>query len=102
VYSEVVRAYLRGLARLAAKVGKAGEIATTLRGIDFRLRTDPVGFGDPGYHLHQLGLLKSRAFRPPFYLYYAVDEVRRIVYVTEFRVTPGSSLGTSPDSPDNG
>src|SRR6202042_363113 len=57
-YPEVVRAHLRTLGRSAAKAGRTREVAVALRKIDASLRTDPVGFGDPNYHLPHLGLLK--------------------------------------------
>jgi hypothetical protein len=86
---------------MAAKTGRAREITAALRRIDFRLRVDPIGFGDPSYRLHHLGLLKCLGYRPPLYVYYAVDEVRHIAYVTEVKLTPGSSFGASFDPPDN-
>jgi hypothetical protein len=96
VYPERVRADLRQLGRRAWQAGMAGELARALREIDSRLRTDPVAFGDPGYRLRHLALLTCRGSRPPLYVYYAVDEDRRIVYVTEFKPAPGSPLGKNP------
>jgi hypothetical protein len=63
-----------------------------LRFIIERLTNDPLGWGDPNYRLHHLGLLRCRGLRSPLSVYYAVDEVRRIVYLTEFRPSPGSPL----------
>jgi hypothetical protein len=101
-YPESVRAALRILGRKALEVGRADELADALREIDGRLRTEPVGFGEPSYRLRHLGLLKCLGSRPPLYVYYAVDEVRRIVYVMEFRPAPGGLAGGAPKPPDNG
>ena len=55
------------------------------------------GWGDPSARLRWLGLLKCRGSLAPLNVYYAVDEARRIVYVTEFRPFTGSPLDEPPD-----
>ena len=78
------------------------QLAAALRTIDGELRNDPIAFGDPSYQLRHLGLLKCMGSVQPLYVYYAVDEQRRIVYVTEFRPAPGSALATASETPDGG
>jgi hypothetical protein len=68
------------------------EFADALRTIDQRLADDPLRWGDPTNRLHYLGLLKHLRIYQFLRIYYAVDEVRRIVYVTDVLPMSGHPL----------
>ncbi len=57
-----------------------------------RLGSDPVAWGDPLYEYHHLGLVVYRATLKLTRIHYAVDELRRIVYIQEVAALPGSKL----------
>jgi hypothetical protein len=57
-----------------------------------QLRVDPMGWGDPLHRYAQLGLVRCRGINPVLYVYYAVDEARRIVYIQQFFIRPGHAL----------
>jgi hypothetical protein len=84
-FSQTVRDQVRALTRRANKRGIGAEFRADLEFIIERLMTDPLGWGDPNYRLHNLGLLVCRGLRPLVYVYYAVDDVRRIVHLTRFK-----------------
>jgi hypothetical protein len=73
-------------------LGIQREYLAALRAIERHLATDPVGWGDPDFVLRQAGLRMCHGTEPPLLVYYAVDELRRIVYVKEFRPLPESGL----------
>ena len=60
---------------------KASSILDALKFINHKLTTDPVSWGDPLYPLRNVGLRMYRGLRRPLQVHYAVDEVRRLVYV---------------------
>lgn len=49
-----------------------------------RLRTDPLSWGDPLYDLHQLRMTIRRGQSPFVYVYYAVNEAGRAVFIQNF------------------
>jgi hypothetical protein len=82
--------------RRATALGMAREYTATLRAIHNKLTTKPVSWGDPLYRYEYLDVLVYRAVQDMLFVYYGVDEQRRIVYVKEFILRPGHVLGQEP------
>jgi hypothetical protein len=76
----------------ARSSGCGDEFRAAVNQVVQHLRTDPVQWGDPLYRHEQLGLLCCRGLNPALYVYYAIDEARRIVYIQQFLLRPGHSL----------
>jgi hypothetical protein len=79
----------------ARSLGLAAEFRAAVNDILHHLRFDPTEWGDPLYRFHQLGLLRRRGLNAVRYVYYAVDEALRIVYVQRFFLRPGHPLEAS-------
>jgi hypothetical protein len=93
VYSERCREQTRHLLTRAAAQGRFTEIAHVVREINTRLEWIPLDFGDPLHDLVHLGLREHVGVLPPLVVTYAVDEARRIVYVSvPFKVLPRAGL----------
>src|SRR5271167_4079032 len=82
VYPGECREFIKQVLLRAANGGRLAEIAKTLRGLHARLEWIPLDFGDPLRDLPELGLLELIGCLPPFVVTYAVDEVRRLVYIS--------------------
>jgi hypothetical protein len=81
----------RALAEEATRAGRRAEFLAALTEINRRLETQAVSWGDPMFHYRHLGLLEYRAGGPLLHVYYAVDESRQLVHVTNFRLLlPGA------------
>jgi hypothetical protein len=57
-----------------------------------RMQSSPAEWGDPLYRLRHLGLVVHRARVTFFYVSYAVDETRRIVYVMKVIAVAGEAF----------
>jgi hypothetical protein len=79
-------------AQQAGARGVLPVFARALREINDKLETDPLGWGDPNYRLRNLGLLMCLGPHPFLFVYYGVDEQRRVVYIKGFHPAPGSPL----------
>ena len=92
-YSGLCRERTRQLLERARARGRFAEIAQVVRDINTRLEWIPMDFGDPLRDLDHLELQERIAPLPPLVVNYAVDEVRRIVYVSvPFKLLPRSGL----------
>ena len=65
-------------------------ILKAARSIFSQLQLDPLAIGNPLYHLHHLGLLVCVAAAKPIAVHYAVDDVRKIVYLKNIILMAGS------------
>jgi hypothetical protein len=83
---------LRRWGKLAEAKGSHDEYLALLKYITQRLTTDPTVWGDPIRPLRGLGLEVYRGLRSWLQVLYAVDEVRRIVYVNQFIAHPDSGM----------
>jgi hypothetical protein len=93
VYSERCRRQTRELLARAAEKGRFAQVAQAVRDIHTRLRWIPRDFGEPLQDLVQLGAIEYIGVIPPLVVKYAVDEARRLVYVSlPFGVLPRSGL----------
>ena len=81
---------LKALLQRAITLGRRTEFLTALKDINEKLTSDPLAWGDPQFHMRQLGLLGCHAIHNFLHLFYAVDEQRRLVYVKEFLPLPHS------------
>jgi hypothetical protein len=80
---------LKALMTQAIRLGKREDLLAAATAITMRLTTDPLQWGDPLYHYRHLELVHCRGVHAPLYVLYAVDERRKLVYVTQFRPLPG-------------
>lgn len=80
---------LENLVKQAVHLGTYADFASTVRTIHQRLRTAPLEWGDPLYRLRYLGLLVHRGTHTPLNVIYAVDEMRKLVYLTQVWPMPG-------------
>jgi hypothetical protein len=93
VYSELCRNAVRVALERAKAKGRFPEVAQAVREIDQRLQWIPLDFGEPLQDLVHLRLKYFIGTVAPFVVRYAVDEERRIVYVSvPFRLLPKSGL----------
>jgi hypothetical protein len=83
--SEAIKSELRKLHRRAARHGRGQEVLSALRILDERLTADALSWGDPHFRLHGMNLLVFNRIQQPLQIVYAVDEARRIAYVTNVR-----------------
>lgn len=76
----------------AKEVGIRDTYLSVLEALEEKLRSQPLQWGDPQYRLHGLGLLMMRGIEDFLQVNYGVDETRRIVYVSEFKLLPWNPL----------
>ncbi len=81
VYTEAVRAALKDLGTRAHELGMEPEFVAALKGLDERLRTDPVGLGEPLRDLANAGLEERTGNHSFLFVRYGVDRARLLVYV---------------------
>lgn len=86
------REQLKTWAEQAAMRGVEAEYAAALKTVYNQLTTAPLTWGDPCYRLSHLGLQVYQRACTPLYVAYAVDAVRRIVYVMKFTLLTGSGF----------
>ncbi len=79
---------LREWLRQARRLGKGDEFLRLVAVSERRLMTDPISWGDPQYHLSRMGLLVLRGTYQYLQVIYGVDEIRRIVYISDFELLP--------------
>lgn len=84
---------IRSWATRAAKLNLVDQLVATLQAIHQTLTTEPLIWGDPQFHYQHLDLRVYRGIQDMLYVYYAVDEKRRIVYVKDLILRPGHPLG---------
>lgn len=60
-----------------------------MKGIHQRLSKSPSDWGDPLYRLPHLQLMLYRGTHTPLNVIYALDEQRKLVYLTEVWPMPG-------------
>jgi hypothetical protein len=92
VYPEKVRGQILALTERTTAIGSYPQFLQALRAIVQRLTSDPLAWGDPNYRLRNLDLVKCHGIHSILHVYYAVDEQRRIVYLTDVQAFPGTPL----------
>jgi hypothetical protein len=96
VYPGTVRDQLQEWGRHATDPELRTAFAEALTAIDTRLAADPLAWGEPSYHLHHLGFTVCDGFHARLQVRFGVDEARRIVYVSWFKLLPGHPLAPPP------
>src|SRR5438309_8336486 len=91
IYRGVARDSLRSLADKAMQQGIGPQLGAVLQRMENRLRSDPLTFGEPLTNLRLLDLQMRAAGTEYFYIRFAVDANRRIVYV--LHCVPSARLG---------
>jgi hypothetical protein len=81
--AEIIQNKILELHHLAALHGRAEELLTALKVMKEKLTKEALTWGDPLYPLRAMKLLAHQGVQGPLQVLYAVDEQRRIVYVTE-------------------
>jgi hypothetical protein len=84
ISSQHVRDSLLALRKTASDHGVLPQFQQALRNHYQQLSTEPLTWGDPLFHYRHLQLLQCRGGGPLLYVFYAVDETRRLVYLAEF------------------
>jgi hypothetical protein len=74
----------------AKELGLRKRLLDALESIQENLRNRPLRWGDPQYHLKAMGLMMFRGLADFVQVNYGVDRVRRIVYISEFKLLPWS------------
>ncbi|MHB1422338.1 MAG: hypothetical protein ACYC3I_03905 [Gemmataceae bacterium] len=83
------RQQLNALRDQAIRLDIQDEFSKTMKWIDRQLSEAPLEWGDPMYHLRYLQLAMYRGTRTPVNVAYAVDEQRKLVYLTQIWPMPG-------------
>jgi len=82
-YSDLVRQRLQQLGQRAKQLGFGADFIASLQHVDDRLHAEPKQVGEPYQYLAHLGLSVQIAGTPYFYLRFAIDEGRSLVYVID-------------------
>ena len=82
VHSGKIQEDIRRLAEQAREEGRLPQAQLAAATLDNALRTDPLSFGEPLYDAKRLGLQVRHGVQSPWSFHFAVDKVRKIVYVT--------------------
>ncbi len=69
-----------------------------LKTINFRLAFEPAEWGEPRYHLQDLGLEVRFGTFKMLNVWYGVSETRRVVFVKLFQFRGDHSHGRPPES----
>lgn len=80
---------LEGLINQAVRLGTLADLAAAVKWIHERLSKLPSKWGDPLYRLRYLELALYRGTHAPLNIIYAVDEQRKLVYLTQVWPMPG-------------
>jgi hypothetical protein len=83
------RQQLNALRDQAIRLGIEEQFSSVMRWIDRKLSVAPTEWGDPLYQLRHLELVMYRGTRTPLNVVYAVDEQRKLVYLTQVWPMPG-------------
>jgi len=84
--SAQTKAVIKQLHGQAVQTGTGQRFLSSFRHIVERLRKDPLGFGEPLYHLPTLQLQVRQAIVLPLVLDYAVHDDRPLVFIRGFKV----------------
>jgi hypothetical protein len=84
--SEQTKAVLKSLHAQQAAAGVGQKFLVALRQITQRLRSDPMTFGEPLYHLPALKLVVRQGVIAPLVVDYAVHEEQHHVFIRDFKV----------------
>lgn len=91
-WSQRVREDVAALVSQANAQDILSELAADLRTVADKLADDPLRWGDPLYNYHYLDLTLYRILLNLIQVEYAVDPVRRIVYIKDIIPLPGQAL----------
>ena len=83
--SGLKRAQLRDLLARASRSGVFPEISAACRRIAARLRTDPLGAGEPLYNLGPPSIAVRKVADRPVVFEYGVMEQQRVVLIRDIR-----------------
>lgn len=95
VFSGVQTARVRALGETATRRGLLPQFLAAIRVVLERLAVDPLAWGDPYSHLEFLGLQLYHRSCPPLNIFYAVDPLRRIVYIKDIDPLAGYGLDST-------
>jgi hypothetical protein len=84
VASELVRQQMRQTIVRATLEGREKEVLAAYEQVVQRLSDDPLGFGEPRFHLHELGLAMRRGAVAPVLVNYGVNAEHRFVVIQAF------------------
>lgn len=92
VAAERVRNQIKYWARAAMRADIMEAFEANLEAMFDHLAHRPLTWGDPLYRLRAMKLLVCHGMTHHLNVYYAVDELRKIVYLQEIRLLPNIDL----------
>ena len=96
VYLLPARAAARDRLSHAPALGLLAPLKAALLRIHDQLTNDPVGWGNPLYFLHHLGITINTAFEWDIFVSYGVDVANRLVCVRTMQLMPRNPLNAPP------
>ncbi len=91
LWSDAHKQVLRLLHQQAAAEGKGEQFLSAMRKLVERLRSDPLGFGEACYYLQQLKLEIRSGIITPVFMSFGVEREKRLVFVKEINLLPGTN-----------
>ena len=86
--SQSVLETVRFLRKQCRYRGLESRFFTALRKIESRLKSEPLIFGEPRFHLHSLGLEIRIGMIQPLVVWYGIHAENRVVFVRDFKLFP--------------
>lgn len=83
--SGAFRDVLRELLAAAASAGVFGRVETALRAVEGHLQTDPVGWGDPIYRLHEAGITIYHRLFDELSVVFGIPDGQPLVFLNKLR-----------------
>jgi hypothetical protein len=90
-WSRAIKQVLRQLHQQAVAGGIEEQFLYAMRTLVERLRSDPLGFGEPCYQLQQLKLEVRSGIIAPLFVSFGVQKDKHLVFVKEVQLLPGST-----------
>lgn len=78
----------KALADRATALGIRQLFLASLKAVQTKLKHEPLTWGDPLFRYHHMGLVMRHGIQSLVHVYYAVDEVNRLVYVRDLLPMP--------------
>ncbi len=92
IWSDKNRETVRTLGKKANQLGLKKEFLQSINEITKRLTADPLDWGDPLYRLKAMDLILCHGISSLLYIFFGVDEDRRLVFVQDILPMPGFEL----------
>ena len=91
IASAVVRRLILDLQERSTRAGFAEQFSTSFQKIERSLATDPIDYGDPVHEYRSLKLSVYHRVEGCIHVSYAVDKLRRLVYINVLHPFPAEA-----------